>query len=172
MKAATTEKTNRIAYAAVPSGWLAHQIRAVHTQLGGTADLSLSQTCTFWPEWHQYRETIYRIADGITAGDNTCKEIAVRYLILNYFGSYSGYLRELLARRLKHAALTEAQQVRLHQHFSALLLSGAQQRELKECAKLWRLLATADQLLSLAADVCNARPEIRQRFTRIFPEVV
>ena len=91
MKVAKTEKVSRIAYAAAPSGWLAHQRRAVHVQRGGTSDLSLPQTYALWTEWHQYRETMYRIADGITADDNTCTEITVGYLILNYFGSYSGY---------------------------------------------------------------------------------
>lgn len=162
----------RAAYAAVPPGWLPEQIRMTHAQLGGQYDLNLPSSWSQWPEWHQYRETLYRIADGISAGDAGCAELATRYLILNYSGSYAGYLRALFARRLKHAALSTMQKSRLHRHFSELLLQNARQRELKESAKLWRLCVTPLELSTLALQVSSAQESVRQQFVQIFPASV
>ena len=162
----------RAAYSAVPPGWLPEQIRMTHTQLGGQCDLNLPASCSQWPEWHRYRETLYRIAYGISAGDAGCTELATRYLILNYSGSYAGYLRALFARRLKHAALSTMQKSRLHRHFSELLLRNVRQRELKECAKLWRLCTTPLELGTLALQVSCADESVRQQFAQIFPASV
>ncbi len=162
----------RAAYSAVPPGWLPEHIRMTYAQLGGQYDLSLPAACSQWPEWHRYRETLYRIADGISAGDAGCTELATRYLILNYSGSYAGYLRALFARRLKHAALSTIQKSRLHRHFSELLLQNARQRELKECAKLWRLCVTPLDLSTLALQVSSAEDSVRQQFVQIFPASV
>lgn len=55
--------------------------------------------------WLQYRATLYKIADGLSENDPVCIELAIEYIELNYFGSYSGYIRERLARLLKSANL-------------------------------------------------------------------
>lgn len=101
-------------YHGMPTGWHAEEVFAEHTRLGGTFDLSGPQATepgapSWMPDrnaWLQYRETLHRIADGVNVDDPACVELAVRYLELRYIGSYSGYIRSLLSRHLKHATLS------------------------------------------------------------------
>jgi hypothetical protein len=141
------------AYHGVPKGWYAPEIVVEHARLGGTHDIGGPEATEpgapgWMPErnaWLQYRQTLYRIADGIRANDPACVELAVRYIELRYIGSYSGYVRSRLSRRLKHAALSEDQKQRLHRHFGGLLLDGERSIEFEEYFKLWRVFITEEQ---------------------------
>lgn len=150
-------------YHGVPEGWYAPQIVAEHERLGGQFNLYGSEAtepgAPAWfherRDWLQYRATLYRVADGILAGDLACVELAVRFIELRYIGSYSGFVRALLSRRLKHASLTEGQRERLHTHFSALVLREDRTDEFREYVKLWRRLITPAQLQRLVAQLEN-----------------
>ena len=144
-------------YHGVPKGWYATEIIAEHARLGGNCDVSGPEATepgapSWMPErkaWLQYRATLYRVADGVKANDPACVELAIRYIEMRYIGSYSGFVRSLLSRRLKSASLTLKQVKRLHHHFRCLLLSGERTVEFNDFFKLWRLLITEEQKKAL-----------------------
>lgn len=140
-------------YHGVPKGWYAAEIIAVHANLNGKYNISGPEATepgapSWLPErnaWLQYRATLYRIADGVRENDPACVELAIRYIEIRYIGSYSGFVRSLLSRRLKHASITPKQKERLHHHFRTLLLSGERTVEFNDYFKLWRKLLTEKQ---------------------------
>jgi hypothetical protein len=148
-------------YHGVPRGWGAKQIVAEHARLGGTFDLTGPEATepgapAWLPErysWLQYRQMLRRVGEGIFQGDAACVEIAVRYIVLRYIGSYSGFLPQMLARRLKHATLNEDQRRRLCSHFAQLVIDGERTDEFREYAKLWRKIATTEEVQRLIAEL-------------------
>ncbi len=78
------------------------------------------------------------------------RRLAIRYIELRYIGSYSGFVRTLLSRRLKHVAVTPEQRSRLHKHFSDLVLREERTQEFRDYAKLWSRLITDNELQGLA----------------------
>jgi len=150
-------------YHGVPKGWYASNILAEHARLGGNYDIGGPEATepgapSWLPErkaWLQYRETLYRIADGVSANDSACIELAIRYIELRHIGSYSGFVRSLLSRRLKHVPLSPQQQKRLHRHFRDLVLGGERTEEFRDYVKLWRLFITEEQKQELLRDVAS-----------------
>jgi hypothetical protein len=153
-------------YHGVPKGWYATGIVAEHARLGGQYDISGPEATEpgaprWMPErkaWLQYRQTLCRVADGVAADDPACVEIAIRHIELRYIGSYSGFVRSLLSRRLKHASLTPKQKERLHRHFRELPLGGERSVEFKDYFRLWRLLITEEEKRELFREI-GARGE-------------
>jgi hypothetical protein len=141
-------------YHGVPKGWYAEEIFARHEAMRGKypiSDIEIRKwgAPSWMPEryeWLRYRETLYRVADGIRAGDHACVEIAVQYIELRYIGSYSGFLRAKLARRLKNAPLTDGQKVRLNVHFLNLVLTRDYTEEFREYRQLWCLIIAEKEL--------------------------
>ena len=139
-------------YHGVPKGWYAHDIVAVHKQMRGTYNISGADAAEpgapgWLPErkaWLDYRETMYRVADGVRAGDAACLEIAIRYIELNYIGSYSGFIRAKLARRLVNAAFDERQKRRLNDHFFQLVTTSNYSEEFAGYKRIWRKIITND----------------------------
>ncbi len=148
-------------YHGVPKGWYATDILAEHARLGGKYDISGPEATepgapSWMPDrkaWLQYRQTLYRVADGVRMNDPACVELAIRYIELRYIGSYSGFVRSLLSRRLKHASLTPQQMERLHRHFRELLLGGERSVEFNDYFKLWRLFITEEQKRELLKEI-------------------
>lgn len=157
-------------YHGVPKGWYASDILAEHAQLGGHYDIGGPEATepgapSWMPEryaWLQYRATLYRVADGVSAGDLACIELAIRYIELRHIGSYSGFVRRLMSRRLKHVSLSPQQQERLHQHFSHLVLTGERTGEYREYFKLWCLFITENQKMALLGAVAAQGEEAVQ----------
>lgn len=145
-------------YHGVPKGWYAADVVAAHAALGGSFALQGQEATEpgappWLPErhaWLQYRATLYRLAEGVRAGDGACAELAIRYIELHHIGSYSGYARARLARSLKWARLNEPQRQRLHAHSSALVTSDVRTHEFAEYARLWRRIIRADERADLA----------------------
>lgn len=150
-------------YHGVPKGWYAPELLSEHKRLGGTFNLSGPEATEpgapcWMPEryaWLQYRATLYRVGDGVVAKDPACIELAIRYIELRYMGSYSGYLRSLFSRRLKHVTLTATQQSRLHEHFRGLVLCGERSDEFRDYMNLWRLIITEEQRRELFKAVAD-----------------
>lgn len=90
--------------------------------------------------WLQYRQTLYRICNGVRENDVACIELAIRYIELNYIGSYSGFIREKLARALKSVSLAPSQSRRLKIHFETLVKEDRCLQEFGEYKKLLRKL--------------------------------
>ena len=137
-------------YHGVPMGWSQAELIATHHSLGGSFPLQSPEATepgapAWLPDrknWLQYRATLYRIAEGIRAGDSVCIELAVRYIELRYIGSYSGFIRARLARALKSATLTGEQTARLNRVFLAMVQNHDYTQEFKEFANLWRRIAS------------------------------
>jgi hypothetical protein len=157
-------------YHGVPEGWHAAEILAAHRKLGGSFNLDGPEASEpgapgWLPDrhaWLQYRQSLYRVADGARANDPSCIELAVRYIELRYIGSYSGFIRARLARALKHAALSEDQRTRLNSHFCSLLLRKDWSGEFAEYFRLWRRIIR-DEELTQFLDELRRQPEGEKR---------
>jgi len=156
-------------YHGVPDGWYAIEIIDAHARIGGNYDISGPEVTEpgapgWMPErhqWLQYRETMYRVADGVRAQDQACVELAIRYIEMRYIGSYSGYIRSRLSRALKSAVLTNRQKQRLSDHFCGLLRSGEHTVDFREYFKLWRRIITEDRKIELINEFGVSKPSAR-----------
>ncbi|WP_196137188.1 hypothetical protein [Aliikangiella sp. G2MR2-5] len=135
-------------YHGVPKGWSKDELVKTHLALGGEFDISPGEISepgapSWLPDrynWLQYRATLYKIAEGVKSCDKACLELAVRYIELNYFGSYSGFIRERLARNLKNKPLNRLQVERLCRHFQNQIENKQCFQEFREYLKLWKLI--------------------------------
>lgn len=131
-------------YHGVPAGWSKEEIIEQHRKLGGTFlidgnDATEPGAPGFLPDrynWLQYRQTLYRVCNGVRENDEACIELAIRYIELNYMGSYSGFIREKLARTLKNVALSTSAAQRLIEHFETLVKEKKCYQEFAEYKKL------------------------------------
>jgi hypothetical protein len=148
-------------YHGVPPGWRSHEVVEQHAQLHSTHELIVPDVTEpgsppWLPdrkEWLQYRAALYEVARGVAAGDPACIELAVRFIELRYLGSYSGFIREKLARRLANAQLTDTHKSRLHRHFEMLVLEQERTQEFRAYAKIWRRIITSTQRTELLVKV-------------------
>lgn len=135
-------------YHGVPKGWSRSELVALHESLGGIFPIAAVEATepgapSWMPDrynWLQYRETLRGIAKGIKAGEPASIELAIRYIELNYFGSYSGFLRARFARLLKSQNLSKKQITRLKKHFEFLIKNKKCFEEFKEYNKLRKKL--------------------------------
>lgn len=157
-------------YHGVPAGWYSAEIIAAHKALGGEFSISGSEATepgapSWMPErneWLQYRATLYRVANGVRADDPACVELAVRFIELRYIGSYSGYIRERLARALKSANLTDVQAVRLDKHFRGLLVEREHTVEFREFFPLWRAILPYEPRVRVVEEFAGAGDKTKQ----------
>lgn len=141
-------------YHGIPKGWNEAEIINSYHKLGGLNISDLPEVSepgapSWLPDrknWLQYRAAIQEIAELVQVGDLAAIELAVRYIELNYFGSYSGYLRGLLARRLKQQDISENQARRLVSHFRNLIEQNQCFLEFREYRKLKNHIRNQKQL--------------------------
>lgn len=144
-------------YHAVPAGWRSDEVIAQHAELHAKHQLIVPDdtepSSPPWlpnrKEWLQYRAALYEVARGVAIGDPACIELAIRFIELRYLGSYSGFIREKLARRLANTQLTGSHKLRLHRHFEALVFAQERTQEFRAYAKLWRRIITSKQRTEL-----------------------
>lgn len=154
-----------VEYHRVPEGWHVAEILREHAKLGGTFSLAGPEATepgapSWLPErhaWLQYRQMLYRISSGISAGDPACTELAVRFIELWYIGSYSGYIRSRLYRRLRRAQLSGEQARRLDTHFWSLAIAGIHSYEFKDYVRLWRAVVDRAGLSSRLEQLARVR---------------
>jgi hypothetical protein len=146
-------------YHGIPLGWRSYEILEQHAQLCPAHELILPDVTEpgsppWLPdrkEWLQYRAALYEVARGVAAGDPACIELAICFIELRYLGSYSGFIREKLARRLANARLTDTQKTRLHRHFENLVLEQERTQEFRAYAKVWGRIITSAQRTEVLA---------------------
>jgi hypothetical protein len=146
-------------YHGVPAGWHMADILAMHARLDGRFPIAPGsypgsngrRSALPGHAWVEYRATLYGVAEGLLVDDPACVEIALRYIALRHIGSYSGFLRSLLARRLRHATRSVDQDDRLNGHFALLVARGERCQEFSDYLSLWRLLLTEHRLRQLHA---------------------
>jgi hypothetical protein len=97
------------------------------------------------------------VADGVAQDDPACIELAVRFIELRYIGSYSGFIREKLARRLGHATLTSDQVARLNRHFRDLVVNDERTHELRAYLRLWRRIMSQAERADVLAEIGRVR---------------
>ena len=139
-------------YHGVPAGWTKEETIHRFRNLNGKFDINGPRVTepgspSFLPgreNWLQYKATLSRICDGIKVNDKACIEIATQYIELRYIGSYSGYLRQKMARLLKNAELTDNQRDRLIRHIEALIAKKEFTNEFKEYSKLYKKITGKD----------------------------
>ena len=165
-------------YHGVPLGWSEANLVATHRALGGTFLISGSQATepgapNWMPDrenWLQYRRTLYRIVDGVRAGDPACVELAVRFIELRYIGSYSGFIRARMASVLKHSKLSPNQKSRLNRVFISIVRSRDYTEEFNSYAKLWRRIAQPDALKLLQSLITQQPSPPRWKWLRQFAQ--
>jgi hypothetical protein len=131
-------------YHGVPSGWSKAEIVSLHKALGGSFEIDSGEASepgapSWMPDrynWLQYKKSLYEIGNGIKKGDKACIELAIRYIETDYFGSYSGFIKERLARLLKPQELSKQQIARLKSHFKHLVKNKRYLQEFREYKKL------------------------------------
>jgi Arc/MetJ-type ribon-helix-helix transcriptional regulator len=131
-------------YHGVPSGWSKAEIVSLHKALGGSFEIDSGEVSEPGaPSWIpnrynllQYRKSLYEIGNGVKKGDKACIELAIRYIETGYFGSYSGFIKERLARLLKPQELSKQQIARLKSHFKRLVKNKRCLQEFREYKKL------------------------------------
>lgn len=137
-------------YHSVPPKWSATGTAAQHAALGGRFDLGFSLDDLGPPHPGLHMAMWYRISDGVRAGDESCKELAVRFIEDRFISSYSGFARTRMARALKSAVLSADQKARLSRHFLALLEASDRTEEFPEYLRLWsRIAPEADRARAL-----------------------
>lgn len=117
-----------------------------HQELGGTFDITGAEAMVAgtpacspdWLHWQKYKATLDKIVNGVDADDPACIEIAVRYIELRHIGSYSGYLRTHMARKLSRATLDTSQVDRLVRVFRRMVETRDYTWEFNTYRKLWR----------------------------------
>jgi hypothetical protein len=140
-------------YHGVPDGWSKDELVTEHRRLGGNfsiegEDATEPGAPAFLPDrynWLQYRETLYRVCDGVRENDDACIELAIKYIELNYIGSYSGFIREKLARALKSVSLSFAHKQRLKIHFEDLIRKNECFEEFGEYKKLLKKINESEK---------------------------
>ena len=140
-------------YHGLPEGWSKAELIAEHKKLGGTVSIEAPAATepgapTWLPcryAWLQYKSTLNQICAGVALGDKACIELAIRYIELNYFGSYSGYFRGRFARLLKNQPLSDSQIMRLVLHIRELTKNKQFYLESREYAKLLKRIETQTQ---------------------------
>ena len=144
-------------YHGVPAGWRVEEIIVRYKTLHGPLEkLTIDDISPVQSQWTQgqnlwvgYANALVFIGDGIVRNDHACVELAIDYIILDHFGSGSGYAPSRFARRLKHAQLDKQQKARLCAHFERLCQSRTRRYEFRHYRMLWQRIVPPDEWLSL-----------------------
>lgn len=151
-------------YHGVPPGWRSYEVVEQHARLDPQHQLTVPDVtepgAPPWlpnrKEWLQYRAALYEVVRGVGVGDPACIELAIRFIELHYIGSYSGFIRERLARRLANVHLTDTQKSRLHCHFEKLVLEQERTQEFRAYVKTWQRIITSAQRTEVLAKLKTA----------------
>ena len=107
------------------------------------------------------------VADGVRLGDGPSVELAVRYIEDDTWDSRSGYIRERMARALRHVALSDAQQARLARNFVDRLYYRRVRQEFREYIRLFRVIGVAPYRQELERLLTAKEAYIRRAVARL-----
>ena len=134
-------------YHSVPVGWAKAEVLSSEYQSFrseyklDTSKVTKPGAPSWMPDrynWLRYKHMLYEVAKGVRARDGACIELAVRYIELNHFGSYSGFIRTKLAKSLLKQKLSMSQKERLCIHFKRLIRIGQCFHEFRQYKKLMK----------------------------------
>jgi hypothetical protein len=141
---------------------------ALRVQLGGTSDFALQPRVYTNPGGMTWIYNIMEgVADGVQRGDQACIELAIGYIEDNIMASYTGYIRERMARSLRRAPLSKSQQTRLANVFLSQLISGNLHKEYREYIRLFRTMGVADFRTTIEKQRASAKAYIRRAAERL-----
>ena len=173
MKHKTSLNTPLSEYHGVPKGWFQSDILKRYIDLGGRSSIEPDVAAepgapSYLPDrynWLQYRATLYEIAGGVKRRDKAFVELAIQYIELDYFGSYSGFIRERFARLLKSADLSLDQADRLMRHFESFANSKHYLKEFREYKKLWHKICQDRQMPNNRRHLGGKKPRDAQHIS-------
>lgn len=138
--------------------------RALHRQLGGVDGFAPEPRC--WTNaagltW--VYNIMESVTDGVQLGDAACIELAVGYLEADLMHSGTGYLRERIARALRHAPLGDQQRERLRRLFVGQLRDGRMHKEYREYIRLFRRIGLGPYRAEIAVLAGTGQPDYVRR---------
>jgi hypothetical protein len=140
----------------------------LRTQLGGVAGFELTpRTYTNSRGMTWVYPILDRVVEGVRLGDSACIELAVEYIEDNVMGSYTGYLRERLARGLRHAELSKSQRTRLVNVFLSQLTRGNLHQEFRAYIRLFKTLGIDDHRSTIAHALTSEKAYLRRAAARL-----
>ncbi len=80
------------------------------------------------------------VVDGVQLGDNACVQLSIDYIEDNIMCSTTGYIRERMARALRHVELKEHQKKQLAEVFLNQLEDQNLYKEFKEYSRLFKTI--------------------------------
>jgi hypothetical protein len=80
------------------------------------------------------------VVDGVQLGDNACVQLAIDYIEDDVMASTTGYIRERMARALRHVELKEHQKERLTEVFLNQLAQTNLHKEFREYCRLFKTI--------------------------------
>ena len=111
------------------------------------------------------------VVDGVRLGDQACIEISVEYIEDQVMGSCTGYIRERMARTLRHAQLSSSQRDRLARVFLFQLASGCLYKEFKEYIRLFKVIGVDEYRASIERFSTSPKAYIRRAAGRLLGSV-
>jgi hypothetical protein len=135
----------------------------LRTLLGGAEGFILEPRTYTNPKGAKWTYNVMdAVADGIQLEDNACIELAVEYINDNVMDSTTGYIRERIARSLRHASLTEGQKQRLAEAFLKQLEHQDLHKEFKEYIRLFKTIGIEPYRKEIEKHL-NSKKEFIQR---------
>ena len=89
---------------------------------------------------------MYRVIEGIEAGDLACAEIGIEFIEEDQSFDFGQILKSNTARALRRIQLTEEQKERIRKRVVAMLMAGYLPREYRQYAKLARKIGLGEWL--------------------------
>lgn len=80
------------------------------------------------------------VVDGLQLGCKACIELSVQYIEDSPMSPHSGYIRERMARALRHVDLSDSQKLRLSEIFMLQLKSHGLKKEFREYIRLFKII--------------------------------
>jgi hypothetical protein len=140
----------------------------LRTKLGNVTDFELKPRAYTNSRGMTWLYNIMESAvEGVRRGDPACIELSVEYIEDNVMGSYTGYIRERLARSLRHAELSNSQRTRLINVFLSQLARGYLHQEFREYSRLFKSLGIDDHRSNIGHALTSEQAYIRRAAERL-----
>ena len=110
------------------------------------------------------------VADGVQLGDNACIEMAIDYIQADVMGSSTGYIRERMARALRHVQLTEQQKARLAEIFLRQMKQQCLHQEFREYIRLFKTIGVDPYRMRIEGYAKSHKQFIQRAARRLLTE--
>ena len=136
--------------------------RKLSQQLGRTEDFDLQPKSSSQGSKTRVFNIMDSVTDGIEFNDKACIELSVNYIEANVMTSYSGYIRERMARKLRQVELTDNQKQRLATTFIRHLNNRSLYQEYRTYIRLFKSIGIDRFRNQIKPFTCASESYIRQ----------